>query len=147
MLDRRLTRGLGLYPDAECYDPSKSFLWPNIIDTPTELECMLAKSTGQYPGVDYKTEYPVPPSPVAPGVPPSGNVAPEDVPQIIDKLITDADMAEKLRIQKFYQDLGKKLDDCSWYQTKGADGACHLGSTTLWIVAAAGVAAAVYLKR
>lgn len=150
-IDRHLVRGLGAYPTAECYDPNRSSWVPYWINTSTEANCVLMKLFGAYPGVDYKTPYPEPPPPVAPGVPPAGNVSPEEAQRIQDQLIAESDVATKTRLQLFYEDLAADIDartkDCSWYQNKGSDNACHFGSTMLWIVAAAGVATAVYLKR
>ncbi len=147
--------GLGAYATSECYDPGRPSWYPYWLNTPTEAQCVLAKDIlGKYPGVDYKTPYPNPPMPTAPPVPDlpiSGNVPSEEVPQIYEEIIAGGSEADKSQLQSFFDrlwiDIEARTRDCSWYQTKGSDNQCHFGSTALWIAAAAGVAAAVYLKR
>jgi hypothetical protein len=155
----RLVGGLGLYPTDKCYDTNRPSWLPYWLSSYTEEDCVINGWFGPlapYPGVDY-TATPALPAPPTVGVPAIGtnpsatggsNVTPEQAQAIQDKLIADESDSWKAQAQKFFTDLAAKTDGCSWYQTKGADGACTTGSTLLWVAVIGGAAAALfYMKK
>lgn len=159
-VDTRLVRGvrgLGLYPGDSCYDPNKSWYWPNWMTSPAEQACTAAQEALLVN----------PPPPVPPGVPaiiatrPSSqggsNVTPEQAAEIVAQQESDTMEVNKSQLQKFFEDMAASLASatpppaakpCSWYQTGPGDGDCRTGGALFWgLVIGGGVLAIVVAAK
>ena len=81
-------------------------------------------------------EFPEPPAPAGPPVPPldsSGRAVDPNAAAIVERQTAENLQAQ---FQKFMDQLGANLNKpagCSWYQSKATDGTCHAGGTFFWL--------------